>query len=247
MDGLGLNTLHSPLMITSAIVIRNLTHRFGHFAALQDIDLVVPKGQTFALFGPNGAGKTTLLRLIAALTRPSSGEIWVCGDNARRDPEMIRKNIGFISHHTMLYDDLTARENLAFYGRMYGLQNLDARVEEVLSAVGLTDRQCDRVRDFSRGMKQRLAIARSILHQPSILLLDEPFTGLDTAAQSMLSNLLIALKAEGRTVFLVTHDFAKGLALADRFGILLRGQLIREASTKEVDESELRTQINSRL
>ncbi len=247
MDGLGLNTLHSPLMITSAIVIRNLTHRFGHFAALQDIDLVVPKGQTFALFGPNGAGKTTLLRLIAALTRPSSGEIWVCGDNARRDPKMIRKNIGFISHHTMLYDDLTARENLAFYGCMYGLQNLDARVEEVLGAVGLTDRQRDRVRDFSRGMKQRLAIARSILHQPSILLLDEPFTGLDTAAQSMLSNLLIALKAEERTVFLVTHDFAKGLALADRFGILLRGQLIREASTKEVDESELRTQINSRL
>ena len=230
-------------MSTSAIVIRNLTHRFGHFAALQDIGLVVPTGQTFALFGPNGAGKTTLLRAIAALTKPSAGEIWVCGDNARRDPERIRKNIGFISHHTMLYDDLTARENLAFYGRVYGLQNLDARVGEVLLAVGLTDRQRDRVRDFSRGMKQRLAIARSILHRPPILLLDEPFTGLDTAAQSMLSNLLIALKAEGRTVFLATHDFAHGLALADRFGILCRGRLIREASTRDADEAELKTRM----
>ena len=230
-------------MSTSAIVIRNLTHRFGHFAALQDIGLVVPTGQTFALFGPNGAGKTTLLRAIAALTKPSVGEIWVCGDNAWSDPERIRKNIGFISHHTMLYDDLTARENLAFYGRVYGLQNLDARVGEVLLAVGLTDRQRDRVRDFSRGMKQRLAIARSILHRPPILLLDEPFTGLDTAAQSMLSNLLIALKAEGRTVFLATHDFAHGLALADRFGILCRGRLIREASTRDADEAELKTRM----
>lgn len=227
-------------MSTSAIVIRNLTHRFGHFAALQDIDLVVPTGQTFALFGPNGAGKTTLLRAIAALTKPSVGEIWVCGDNARSDPERIRKNIGFISHHTMLYDDLTARENLSFYGRVYGLQNLDARIGEVLLAVGLTDRQRDRVRDFSRGMKQRLAIARSILHRPPILLLDEPFTGLDTAAQLMLSDLLTALKAEGRTVFLATHDFAHGLALADRFGILLQGRLIREASTRDADEAELR-------
>ena len=230
-------------MSTSAIVIRNLTHRFGHFAALQDIDLVVPTGQTFALFGPNGAGKTTLLRLIAALTKPSAGEIWVCGDNGSRDPERIRKNIGFISHHTMLYDDLTARENLAFYGRVYGLQNLDARIGEVLLAVGLTDRQRDRVRDFSRGMKQRLAIARSILHRPPVLLLDEPFTGLDTAAQAMLSDLLIALKAEGRTVFLVTHDFAQGLALADRFGILCRGRLIREAEARDVDEAELKTRI----
>ena len=231
-------------MSTSDIVIRNLTHCFGHFAALQDIDLVVPTGQTFALFGPNGAGKTTLLRLIAALTKPSAGEIWVCGDNGRRDPERIRKNIGFISHHTMLYDDLTARENLAFYGRVYGLQNLDARIGEALLAVGLTDRQRDRVRDFSRGMKQRLAIARSILHRPSVLLLDEPFTGLDTAAQTMLSDLLNALKAEGRTVFLVTHDFARGLALADRFGILCRGRLIREALTRDVDEAELKTRIS---
>lgn len=235
----------SHIMITSAIVIRNLTRRFGHFAALQNIDLVVPTGQTFALFGPNGAGKTTLLRLIAALTKPSSGEIWVCGDNARRDPERVRKNIGFISHHTMLYDDLTARENLAFYGRMYGIQNLDARVEEVLISVGLSHRQHDRVRAFSRGMKQRLAIARSILHQPPILLLDEPFTGLDASAQTMLSDLLIGLKAEGRTLFLVTHDFAHGLALADRFGILLQGRLIREAEARDVDEAELRTMMTS--
>ncbi len=227
-------------MSTSAIVIQNLTHRFGHLAALQDIDLVIPKGQIFALFGPNGAGKTTLLRLIATLAKPSSGDIWVRGLNVRRDPQRIRKNIGLMSHQTMLYDDLTAPENLAFYGRMYGLQNLNARIEEVLLTVGLENRHRDLVRDFSRGMKQRLVIARSILHQPSILLLDEPFTGLDTSARSMLSNLIVALKTEGRTTFLVTHDLAQGLVLADRFAILLQGQLVREAPTKDVDESELR-------
>ena len=115
------------------------------------------------------------------------------------------------------------------------------RIEEVLLAVDLKDRQRDRIQKYSRGMKQRLAIARAILHHPSILLLDEPFTGLDTSAQSVLSNMITTLKAEGRTIFLVTHDLARGLALADRFGILFQGQLVHEASTKDISESELQT------
>ena len=228
-------------MNTSAIIIQNTTRRFGHITALQNINLTVPTGCVFALFGPNGAGKTTLLRLIATLAKPSSGDIWVSGIDTRRNPHEIRKNIGFISHQTMLYDDLTARENLAFYGRMYGLQNLNDRIEEVLLAVGLKDRQRDRIQKYSRGMKQRLAIARAILHHPLTLLLDEPFTGLDTSAQSILANMIVTLKAEGRTIFLVTHDLARGLALADRFGILFQGQLVHEASSKDISESELQT------
>ena len=224
-----------------AIALRDVTRRFGHLTALQNIDLAVQEGQTFVLFGPNGAGKTTMLRLIATLGKPSSGDIFVHDTNVRKNPETVRKNIGLISHQTLLYDDLTAPENLAFYGKMYGLQNLNQRIDEVLHTVDLDHRQNDRVRNFSRGMKQRLAIARSILHKPSILLLDEPFTGLDTSAQSMLSNMIVDLKTEGRTIFLVTHDLGQGLSLADHFGILHRGKLVHEASTKNLNESELQS------
>ena len=225
----------------SGVVIQNITRRFGHLTALQDINLEIPSGQTFVLFGPNGAGKTTLLRLIATLGKPSSGDIWVHNVNVRKDPEAVRKSIGLISHQTLLYDDLTASENLTFYGRMYGLQNLPQRIDKILHTVDLNHRQNDRVRTFSRGMKQRLAIARSILHQPSLLLLDEPFTGLDTSAQSMLSNMITDLHTSGQTIFLVTHDLKQGLALGDRFGILSKGRLVHEARTENTSESELQT------
>ena len=224
-----------------AIVLRDITRRFGHLTALQNIDLAIQEGHTFALFGPNGAGKSTMLRLVATLGKPSSGNILVHNIDVGKNPETVRKNIGLISHQTLLYDDLTAPENLTFYGRMYGLQNLNQRIGEVLQAVGLDHRQKDRVRNFSRGMKQRLAIARAILHKPSILLLDEPFTGLDTSAQSMLSNMITDLKTEGHTIFLVTHDLGQGLSLADRFGILCRGKLTHEASTENMNESQLQS------
>jgi len=225
----------------SAIILQNITRRFGYLTALQNIVLEIPEGQTFVLFGPNGAGKTTLLRLIATLGKPTSGDIWIHDLNAVKNPEQIRQHIGLISHQTLLYDDLTDRENLAFYGQMYGLKNLSERIDQVLNTVGLQDRHRDRVRNFSRGMKQRLAIARAILHQPSILLLDEPFTGLDTSAQSMLSDMIVDLKAEGRTIFLVTHDLIQGHALADRFGILFQGRLIHEGEAKNFCVSELQT------
>jgi heme exporter protein A len=224
-----------------AITLQDVTCRFGHLTALQNIDLTIPEGQAFTLFGPNGAGKSTMLRLIATLGKPSSGDILVHDINVSNNPETVRKNIGLISHQTLLYDDLTAPENLAFYGKMYGLQNLNQRIDEVLRAVGLEHRQNDRVRNFSRGMKQRLAIARSILHKPSILLLDEPFTGLDTSAQSMLSNMIVDLKTEGRTIFLVTHDLGQGLSLADHFGILNRGKLVHKSSTENLNESDLQS------
>ncbi len=224
-----------------AIALQGVTKRFGHLTALQSIDLKVPEGTSLALFGPNGAGKTTLLRLVATLGKPTGGRITVWGIDTRQDPEKARSGIGFISHQTLLYEDLTARENLIFYGRMYGLKNLNDRIDAALDAVGLRDRQTDRVRGFSRGMKQRLAIARSTLHRPAILLLDEPFTGLDTSARSMLGRMLQDLRREGRTIILVTHDLQQGAAMSDRFVILNHGRIGAQGNTADLSPEELET------
>ncbi|MFT5367809.1 MAG: heme exporter protein A [Candidatus Latescibacterota bacterium] len=231
----------------NAIELHNVTRRFGHLTALRGVTLSIPEGQTFALFGPNGAGKSTLLRIIATLGRPSSGTVRIRDIDVRESPEQVRAHIGLISHQTLLYDDLTARENLTFYAKMYGLKNISHDVDEALSTVGLLDRYNDRVRGFSRGMKQRLAIARATLHQPEILLLDEPFTGLDTAARSLLANMIYNLRSKGRTILLVTHDLAQGLALANHFGILRLGELIYKSTTEAITETELRTLYENRV
>ncbi|MDA0710826.1 MAG: heme ABC exporter ATP-binding protein CcmA [bacterium] len=225
----------------NAIELRDVIRRFGHLTALRGVTLSIPEGKTFALFGPNGAGKSTLLRIIATLGKPTSGTVHIRGIDVRESPEQVRAHIGLISHQTLLYDDLTAHENLVFYAKMYGLKNIGDCVDEALETVGLSDRRKDRVRGFSRGMKQRLAIARATLHQPEILLLDEPFTGLDSAARSLLADMIVSLRAKGRTILLVTHDLGQGLALADRFGILRRGDLVHESATEALTETELRT------
>ena len=213
-----------------AIVLENVEKRFGRLAALEGIDLNVPGG-ALALLGPNGAGKSTLLRLVATLSKPTRGRIFIRGIDARKEPERVRAGIGLISHQTLLYEDLTAGENLRFYGRLYGLYDLKERVRQALEGVGLSSREHDRVRGFSRGMKQRLAVARATLHHPTILLLDEPFAGLDAAACDMLSKRLHQLRREGRTVILVTHDLHRGLALTDRFAILNRGRFVAKGET----------------
>ena len=225
----------------NAIELKDVTRRFGHLTALRNVTLAIPQGQTFTLFGPNGAGKSTLLRIIATLGKPSSGTVRIRNIDVRESPEQVRAHIGLISHQTLLYDDLTAYENLAFYAKMYGLQNISDSVNEALDTVGLADRHRDRVRGFSRGMKQRLAIARATLHQPEILLLDEPFTGLDTAARSLLADMICNLRSKGRTILLVTHDLIQGLTLANRFAILKRGTLVHESLTENMSETELRT------
>ncbi len=224
---LGLTVVDSP---APAIVLENVEKRFGRLAALEGIDLVVPGG-ALALLGPNGAGKSTLLRLIATLSKPTRGRIFIRGVDARAEPERVRADIGLISHQTLLYEDLTACENLRFYGRLYGLRNLKERVRTALEGVGLSSREHDRVRGFSRGMKQRLAIARATLHHPAILLLDEPFTGLDAAACGMLNTRLNQLRLEGRTIVLVTHDLQRGLTLTDRFAILNMGRFVAKGDT----------------
>lgn len=213
-----------------AIVLENVEKRFGRIAALDGIDLEFPSG-ALALLGPNGAGKSTLLRVVATLTRPTRGRIFIRGVDAGNEPERVRADIGLISHQTLLYEDLTAGENLRFYGRLYGLDDLKERVRQALAEVGLSGREHDRVRGYSRGMKQRLAVARATLHQPAILLLDEPFGGLDAAACAMLSERLRRLRREGRTVILVTHDLQRCLDLADRFAILNRGRFVAAGET----------------
>lgn len=225
----------------NAIELSNVTRRFGHLTALRGVTLSIPEGQTFTLLGPNGAGKSTLLRIIATLGKPTSGTVHIRNIDVKESPEQVRAHIGLISHHTLLYDDLTAHENLTFYAKMYGLKNRTESVDDALQTVGLADRHKDRVRGFSRGMKQRLAIARATLHQPEILLLDEPFTGLDTAARSLLSDMICNLRSQGRTILLVTHDLVQGLTLANRIGILKRGELVYESFTENITETELRT------
>ena len=215
-----------------AIVLAGAAKRFGTHTALHPTDLVVPHGQAALLVGANGAGKSTLLRLVAGLCRPSAGSVKINGRDPQRTPEA-RAEIGLLSHQTLLYDELTARENLRFFAQLYGLDNPDQRLVAVLAAVGLCspspvlathERLDQRVGSFSRGMKQRLAIARAILHDPSILLLDEPFTGLDAKASAALHHLVRRLRQEGRTCILVTHRLDEAEGLVDRLLVIERGQ-----------------------
>ncbi len=224
-----------------AIQLSKVTKRFGHLPALAGIDLSVQVGTSLALFGPNGAGKTTLLHIIATLSKPSSGQVQVGGTNALREPDRVRHQIGAVLHQTLLYDDLTAHENLQFYGRMYDLEGLPDRVASTLERVGLSGREHNKVREFSRGMKQRLAIARATLHQPSILLLDEPFTGLDDAARKILADMLLEWRGEARTICFTTHDLQNALALSDRFLILNRGRIATQGETEGLDVQTLKT------
>ncbi len=187
------------------------------------------------LFGPNGAGKTTLLRLLAGSLRPTRGEIRFVDSDSRMDERAWRRRIGVLSHQTFLYGQLTADENLRFYGRLYALDDLDARVESRLQQVGLVDRRSDLVRTYSRGMQQRLALARTLLHEPELVLLDEPYTGLDPHASKMLRAVLDQLRDGRRTVLLVTHNLAEGLEMADRVVVQAGGRWVLDAPRSEID------------
>ena len=219
-----------------AIVLEGVAKRFGTRTALHPTDLVIPRGQAVLLVGANGAGKSTLLRLVAGLCRPSEGRVRINGRDPQRTPEA-RAEIGLLSHQTLLYDELTARENLRFFAQLYGLDDPDKRIAAALGTVGLNERLDQRVGSFSRGMKQRLAIARSILHCPSILLLDEPFTGLDTGASAALHRLLHRLRQEGCTYILVAHRLDEADGLVDRLLVIERGQWrLDQALTDDLDQ-----------
>jgi heme exporter protein A len=225
---------------TPAIEVRKLTKAFGHQVALRGIDLAVAEGEFLTLFGPNGAGKTTLIRIVASLTRPTAGTVRVRGEDLGKVATPVRRHLGLISHNPLLYGDLTPDENLRFFARMYDLDGAADRIDAVLEQVGLLTRRRDPVRTFSRGMVQRLAIARAILHDPTIMLLDEPYTGLDLQAADMLREVLQELAASNRTVILTTHNLEQGLEMCDRAAILNRGKVAWEGPRSGIDLAEMK-------
>lgn len=219
------------------IQAEGLKKSFGNFDALRGIDLRVKRGEFMTLFGPNGAGKTTLIKLLATLTSPTSGTLSVYGYDVRKDVNNIRSVIGVISHDPYLYDNLSAFENIKFFGTLYGLDDVDNRARSVIKQVGLEKRMNDLVRTFSRGMKQRLTVARAIVHEPKILLLDEPYTGLDQHGAQIFGEMLSDLKSQRRTILMTTHNIDEGLDLSDRIGILAKGKIVLDCSKTEIQRS----------
>ncbi len=209
------------------VTTKKVAKRFGHQRALAGVDLELRAGSVCALLGPNGAGKTTLLGILSTLVRPSGGEVgYHHAGAARKLDDALRRDIGLLAHASLCYGELDAIENLRFFGKLYDLAELDARVTEVLDEVGLEVKARTRPsRTYSRGMIQRLALARAILARPSLLLLDEPFTGLDRGGALALGQRLAAVKAAGAIVLVVTHDLEAIAGITDHVAVLRRGQL----------------------
>lgn len=226
-------------MTTWVVEAENLSKTFAWVPVLQGVSYRVAPGETVAIFGPNGAGKTTFLRLLSTLLKPSSGTLQLFGQPT--DDPAVRRKLGFLGHDSFLYPDLTPIENLTFYGKAYGLANLRDRIHSVLQFVGLAEWGQAQVRTFSRGMEQRIALARTLLHEPDLLLFDEPYSGLDARGVTTLQTALTQTKAQGKTVIFTTHDFALGLDLCDRALIFNRGHIVWQSdgqlpSVVEFDE-----------
>lgn len=216
------------------IKLQGLVKRYGMNMVLRGVDLHVKAGEFMTLVGSNGAGKSTIMRIVATLLRPTAGAVEIGGWTLPEHAGRVRRHIGLVSHYSLLYGDLTAAENLAFFARLYRLDNQEERVMAALRKVGLYARQRDPVSTFSRGMTQRLTIARATLHEPDILLLDEPYTGLDQDASRLLDDLLQQEHDNGRSILMITHDLAHGLNLCDRVAILNRGKIVAEVNSREM-------------
>ena len=221
------------------ITVKKLVKRFGPKVVLRSLDFQVDPGEFVALLGPNGAGKTTFLRILASLSRPTMGQVHIGGYQLPQQAAAVRQRLGVVSHLPLLYGDLTAEENLRFYGRMYGISRMEDRISEVLEIVGLAPRRRDLVRTFSRGMQQRLAIGRAVLHDPDVMLFDEPHTGLDQDACEMLDTVLQEVAARGRTVVMTSHDLARTADLASRFDVLSKGKIVSSANRAELQTDQI--------
>jgi len=221
------------------INVRKLVKRFGLKTVLRGMDFSVEPGEFVALLGPNGAGKTTFLRILASLSRPSLGQVTIAGYSLPSQAAAVRRRLGVVSHLPLLYGDLTAEENLRFYARMYDVPQAHKRIPEVLEMVGLANRRHDLVRTFSRGMQQRLAIGRAVLHDPEVMLFDEPHTGLDQDACQMLDTVLREVAARGRTVVMTSHDLARVADLASRFDVLSRGVIVASVERTQMEPDNL--------
>lgn len=215
----------APIPAEAALEARNVSKFFGDLPALRDITLSIEPGQSVLLYGPNGAGKTTLLRTLAALSRPSEGEVLFAGQNLNRNTETAKAAIGFVSHASYLYGELTGRENLRFFGRLFGVKGLESRIDRALDLFTVRPRADELVRNLSRGLQQRMTLARALLHDPPFLLLDEPFTGLDADSAGSLERLLARLPADGKALVFSTHNYAQGAAIARRLVALERGRI----------------------
>ena len=223
------------------IEISGLTKQYGLNLVLRGVNLRLQQGEFVTLVGANGAGKSTLLRIVATLAQPTSGTVKIGGWPLPQHASKVRQHLGLVSHQSLLYRDLSAETNLLFTAKLYQLDNPQDRVRAALKRVGLATRERDAVRTFSRGMVQRLTIARATLHSPDVLLLDEPYTGLDQNASQLLDSLLQREREAGRTILMITHDLLRGWQLADRIAILSRGKIAREVERGALTDADFLT------
>ncbi len=218
------------------VEVRALERSYGHRRALAGVDFTLEGGECLGLFGPNGAGKTTLLRVLAGLLRPTAGSARIAGVTLPAGAEA-RALVGLISHNSMLYEALTARENIEFTARLYGLADPRAAADSALRRMRIDDRAETLVRALSRGMQQRVSIARAVVHAPRVLLLDEPYSGLDEGGASALTALLAELRASGAALAIVTHNIAEGLAVATQSAIMREGRFVHHETRPTTDTS----------
>jgi heme exporter protein A len=223
--------------VEAVLEASGLVKEYGPVVAVDGVDLTLTRGEFLTIFGPNGAGKSSLLRMLGGAMRPTRGTVAIGGTPLDFADGEWRRRVGMLSHQGFLYAQLTAEENLKFYGRLFALDDVDVRVRRRLERVGLADRARFAVHKLSHGMRQRLSLARALLHDPDLVLLDEPFTGLDPAAAGVLRGVLQELRSERRTVIMVTHNLGEGLALSTRVAIQVRGRLAWEGSRPQVDDT----------
>ena len=213
------------------IATRRLTKRFGKVAAVEDLDLEIRAGEVFGLLGPNGAGKTTTIRMLCALIAPGSGEAWVAGYRLGRDDTQLRKTVGILTETPGLYEQLSAERNLSFFAQLYEVEKVDQQVQRYLTMLGLWGRRHEAVGTFSKGMRQKLAIARALLHEPLVLFLDEPTSGLDPEAALVVRDFILELSREGRTIMLCTHNLDEADRLCDRVAVFKTRLLAQDSPT----------------
>jgi len=223
-----------------AIKVSGLRKAFGRTPVLRGVDLEVPWGQVLTLLGPNGSGKTTLIKILATLTKSDAGDVTIGGMPLSKQGQNIRRIIGVVAHDPLLYDDLTGRENLRFFARMFGVQEIDERIAVVTERMGMTPRLDQRVRTLSHGMKKRFSIARALLHEPAILMMDEPESGLDQEALGLLDAVVTDKTNPLRTVLMTTHSLDRAIALGQRMAILANGRIAYQGALKPGDTEALK-------
>ena len=226
-----------------AIDVTRLSKAFGRTPALRSVDFQLGWGEVLSLFGNNGAGKSTLIRTLCTLARPDDGTVRIGGFDSLKQASHVRSVVGYVGHQPLLYEEMSAIENLNFYAKLYGLDDANDRIERALDEVGATSYAGRRVRTLSNGMQKRVAIARALLHRPRVLLLDEPETGLDQAGLDLLDSIVNAVKAGGASVMLSTHATDRGLALADRVLVLSDGRVELSCARSETSVADVQRAI----